>query len=496
MTWPAAMLAAFLLLAPQDKKLPVPDGAAQKEAEKLIRGIFKDDYAKKAAPDRVALSKKLYQQGLETTDNDVAAYVLLREAADLAAISGETGVAMQAITELARRYRINSIELKAAALSTAGKSMRLVDEFAELAKTYLSLVEEALVAEDYDAAERVAAAGGQFAKKGKNVSLLSKLEARAKEAGERRARAAKVARAMETIDKNPDDGDARFLVGHYLCVMKGDWDEGVKHLARGSDAGFKAAAGKDLAFPSDPGEQVAVGDAWWDLGEKAPGAAQSRLRSRAGTWYLKARDQVAGLTRTKIDKRLEITGLLPPVRPSIDLLKMIDLDRDPAHGKWQFKDGKLISPKVPFGRVEIPYAPPEEYDLHVVLEMDENQGSVNIGLAAGGYRVLAVIDGWSPERSVLGSIEDLAEGEAVYNGRVLVAGRPNTIVCSVRKSRLGVKVNGKLILDWAADYSRCKLEPYWATPHPRALVLAEFNSEFRFTKVSLVPVTGDGQRLR
>ena len=29
-----------------------------------------------------------------------------------------------------------------------------------------------------------------------------------------------------------------------------------------------------------------------------------------------------------------------------------------------------------------------------------------------------------------------------------------------------------------------------------ALVLAEFNSTFRFTKVSLIPVTGDGQRLR
>ena len=57
-------------------------------------------------------------------------------------------------------------------------------------------------------------------------------------------------------------------------------------------------------------------------------------------------------------------------------------------------------------------------------------------------------------------------------------------------------VNGKLILDWLADYTRCRLEPYWATPDPRALVLAEFNSTFRFTKVSLIPVTGDGQRLR
>ncbi|MBI3855394.1 MAG: hypothetical protein HY293_06860 [Planctomycetes bacterium] len=492
----AAAVAALLLFAPQDKKLPVPDPAAQRDSEKMIRGIFKDEYAKKTPADRIALAKKLLQQGLDTADNDAAAYVLLREAADLSALSGETVVALQAISELGRRYKINAIELKAAALATAGKSMKLIDDFAELAKSYLSLVEEALAADDFDAAERAASAGSQFAKKGKNVSLLSKLDARAKEAGDRRSRAAKVTRAMEAIEKNPEDGEARFLVGHYLAVVKGDWDEGLGHLARGSDLAYKTAADKDLSQPSEPVEQVAVGDAWWDLGEKAEGAAKGRLRSRAGLWYLKSRDQVAGITRTKIDKRLDAAGLLPPVRPSIDLLRLIDVQQDTVHGRWEMQDGKLISPKVQMARVQIPYTPPEEYDLTVVLELDENQGSVNIGLVAGGSRVLAVIDGWSPERSVLGSIEDLADGEAVYKGRVLVAGRPNTIVCSVRKARLSVKVNGKLILDWPADYSRCHLEPYWATPNPRALVLAEFNSCFRFTKISLVPVTGDGQRLR
>jgi len=490
------LLASLLLVPTQDKKLPVPEPAAQRESEKLIREIFKEEYAKKAPADRSALAKKLLQQGLDTTDNPVAAYILLREASDVSALSGDPAVAFQAITELARRYQVAPLEMKAAALATAGKSMKLIDEFAELAKTYLSLVEEALAVDDFDAAERAAAAGSVVAKKGKSVSVLSRLDTRAKEAGDRRVRAAKVNRALEAIGKNPEDGDARFVVGHYLAVVKGDWDEGLNHLARCSDLPFKTAAQKDLSQPSESAEQVAAGDAWWELGEKVAGAAQGRLRSRAGLWYLKSRDQVAGITRTKVDKRLDAAGMLPPVRPSVDLLRLIDLQLDTVHGLWEFKEGKLISPRVQMARLQIPYTPPPEYDLHVVLELDENQGSVNIGLVAGGSRILAVIDGWSPERSVLGSIDDLADGEALYNGRVLVAGRPNTIICSVRKNRLSVKVNGKLILDWTADYTRCRLEPYWATPDPRALVLAEFNSQFRFTKLSLVPVTGDGQRLR
>src|SRR5262245_50094040 len=163
-----------LLLAPQaaqDKKLPVPDTASQKASEKVIRQVFKEEYAKKAPADRIALSKKLLQQGLETKDDPVACYVLLREAADLSALSGDATVALQAISELALLYKVNGIELKSAALATVGKSIKLIDECAELAKTYLSLVEEALAADEFDAAERAASAGSSFAKKGKNVSL-------------------------------------------------------------------------------------------------------------------------------------------------------------------------------------------------------------------------------------------------------------------------------------------------------------------------------------
>ena len=493
----AILIAALLLLPAQDKRLTVPDAAAQKEAEKLIRGIFKDEYSKKAPADRISLAKKLLQQGLETTDSPAAGYVILREAADLAALSGETSVALQAISELSRLYRINSVEMKAAALATAGKSMRLIDEFGELAKAYLTLVEEALAAEDYDAAERAAATGGGFARKGKNVTLFSKLEARGKEAGDRRSRAAKVSRAMDAITKNPDDGEARLVIGQYLALVKGDWEEGLTHLARCSDPGFKTAAEKDLTQPSEAADQVAVGDGWWELGEKSSGSAQGRLRSRAGVWYLKARDPSSGLTRAKIDKRLEAAGMLPPVRPSVDLLKLIDPDRDAIHGHWQKQDGKLISPRVQMARIQIPYMPPEEYDLHVVVESEELKGSLNLGLVAGGSRVLAVIDGWTPNtQSMLGSIDDLAEGEAHHKGPTLSAGRTNTVVCSVRKTRLSVKVNGKVILDWQADYSRCHLEPYWATPNPNALVLAEFNEIFIISKVSLVPVTGEGKILR
>lgn len=489
------LLAALFLLLPQETKLPVPDAAAQKEAEKAIRAGLKEDYAKKSAADRLALSKKLLQQGVDAPDNPASRYVLLREAADVAAQSGDPATALQAITEIAKVYRVNGFEMKSAALVTASKSMRLIDEFGDLARIYLTLVEEALASDDYDSAERAATTGQQFAKKGKNGPLLEKLEARGKEAIERRSRAAKVARAFDAIAKNADDGEARLLAGYHLAVVKGDWEQGLVHLSRCSDSALKSAAGKDLAQPSDPAAQAALGDAWWDLGEKATGVAQGRLRSRAGSWYLKARDQLAGPARAKVDERLKAAGMLPAEKQGIDLLKLIDVDRDQVYGRWELKGGALISPQIPFGRIQIPYAPPEEYDLEVEFDSDREQGSVNLVLAGGNSRVCAVIDGGNPPRSLLGMIEDVQEGEATYQGKVLVVGQ-NKVVCSIRKERLTVKVNGKAVLDWAADYKRCKLDPVWSSPNPKALVLAEFNSVFKFTKVSLIPVTGEGKSLR
>src|SRR5262245_25179503 len=106
------LLWALLLALPhpgQDKKASVPDATAQKEAEKVVREVFKEDYAKKTPADRQALARKLQMQGIETKDNPSFAFVLLREARDMAVQVGDSATAMEAVTELARRFEINSM---------------------------------------------------------------------------------------------------------------------------------------------------------------------------------------------------------------------------------------------------------------------------------------------------------------------------------------------------------------------------------------------------
>src|SRR3989442_1034688 len=78
----------------------VPSADAQAKAEKLIKDLFKADYARFRPADRLALSTKLLQQAVETKDDPAARYVLLQEASRLAARAGALQQALKAVQEL------------------------------------------------------------------------------------------------------------------------------------------------------------------------------------------------------------------------------------------------------------------------------------------------------------------------------------------------------------------------------------------------------------
>lgn len=487
----AWVLGLFLAVAAhgQDQRLPVPDAKTQADAEKLIRDVFKEDYARKAPADRLALAKKLLQQGMETRDDPAARFVLLREARDLASAAGDVETAIKAVDAISKGFEGDVAAMKAAVLVAAGKAAKSPEEFGRLARSYLELANDAAALEQYDLAERSAEQASSFAKKAKDVPLVAKLDVRWKEMAQLRSKSEKVVKAREALAVNPDDPAANLAIGQYLSFVKGDWEKGLRHLAKGSDGPLKALAAKDLGRPSEAAEQTALGDAWWEFGEKEEGGSRGRLRSRAAFWYSQARDRTTGLTRLKLDQRIATAGTPAPGRGAVDLLTLIDPQKNAIHGLWKSTDGKLVSPAIPLARIEIPYAPPEEYDLRLVVQKENRPDahSVDIGLVAGNSRVLVIIDGWSGTLSCLSLVDGKFLEEASYKGKAIAGGAPSTIVCSVRKNRLAVTVDGKTILDWAADYRRVSLEEVWKTPNAKALFVGSYQTCYQFSKIEIVP---------
>jgi len=322
------------------KKAPAPDAPALKDAEKLVREVFKDDYAKKSPAEKLAFAKKLLKLGVESKDRGPECFILLREARDLATQNGDSATALKSIVELGARYEVDEVEMKSAALSTLAKAAKTLDDFAGLARLYAAVTDEALAAGDYEAAEKAAAAGGQSARRAKDIPLVARLDAKGRESADLKARQEKVKKARETLAKTPEDADANFVVGHFVCFVRADWLSGLGHLAKGSDPGPKAAAAADLASPAATGEQVATGDLWWELAEKESGLVRENVRRRACYWYLQALPQLAGLNRVRLERRVkdyEGSIQIPPSPPSPKAPGI-----KPAAGWTALFDGKTL----------------------------------------------------------------------------------------------------------------------------------------------------------
>jgi hypothetical protein len=301
---------ALLLLSPaagQDAKperLSAPEAAAQKDADKLIKDLFKEEYAKKTAADRIALAKKLLEQAQGTKDDAATRYVLLREANAVAAQAGELTTALKAADEMAQAYKVDGLSIKADTLAAAAKAAKTPDDVGRIANAYLKLSKEATDADDYAAADKATSAAAAQAKKGQNLLLINRAAARSKEVTDLKSRFDKLRKHKETLTSNPEDPVANLEIGQYECFTQGNWEVGLPLLAKGSDAALKDLAGRDLAGSAIPAEQATLGDDWWDLAEKRTGGAREQIRRRSALWYEKAVPKLIGLSLTKTDKRL------------------------------------------------------------------------------------------------------------------------------------------------------------------------------------------------
>jgi len=180
----ALLLATWLAVSPQaqDSRAPVPAADAQATAEKIIRDIFKAEYAKGA--DRRALARRLTQEAATTKDDPVSKYVLLRDAQEAAVQAGDIGLAFQAIGELAISYQVAGSELKTNVLASIGKNIRTPEDMKALSDSYLQVASEALAAANFESAEKAAEAAGSWARKAKDLPLAARADARQKLAAE------------------------------------------------------------------------------------------------------------------------------------------------------------------------------------------------------------------------------------------------------------------------------------------------------------------------
>ena len=294
--------------APAPKKLPIPSAAAQRDAEKSIRDIFKDDYARRTPDDRRLLARKLLDSALGSADGATVRYVMLKEARDLAVEGASVDTVLAAIDGIDAVFEIDALSDKSALLSKMASRVRSLETAEELARAFLRLTSDALEAEQFDLAISVAGKAEASARAARDKSLQAQARAVRTEASFVRSEHNKVKRQLKTLQAKPDDPRANLAVGRFTCFIAGNWERGLPFLAKGSDAALKLAAVSDLKGPTESSAQISLGDMWWNLALKERSAElKTRVRRRSHHWYLKGIDRASGIVRMKVEKRLEQT---------------------------------------------------------------------------------------------------------------------------------------------------------------------------------------------
>ncbi len=154
-------------------------------------------------------------------------------------------------------------------------------------------------------------------------------------------------KALESVKQNPEDPAANFAAGVYLALTRGDWDQGCRHLAKGTDDRLKRLAEAEIArlnpvVPNSVSDLQSLGNDWADYGQQeAKPVDRQTVYNHAGSWYERA-GKLASSPLDKIELKKAIAALgeldvniaVDPVADGGKIFDRIILDTKKSVHSW------------------------------------------------------------------------------------------------------------------------------------------------------------------
>ncbi len=292
---------------PTPSRHPVPDPETQEKMLTEIRQIFDREYKSASKPEEKAkLADTLFRQGMDTRDNPPAQYMLFVEARNLAFEVGRGDILEQSIRRIAQNFEVDLIQSAVEVFEEAAKRSRSAAANKIAAQSALLFAQEAFMQDKLDQAIRLAQLANELARKATDSLTIKKAVALRRQFEDFKPRYEAFVQAGKQLQTKPDDPEANLTYGSYLCFAKNEWPAGLRHLAKGKDPTLKALAEAELSAPRQPLEILALGDKWWQASESVSNATlKEAYRTRAAYWYRRVQHHVSGLTKTRVERRLQ-----------------------------------------------------------------------------------------------------------------------------------------------------------------------------------------------
>ncbi len=296
----ASWLAVAQAEKPASPRLPVPEGMAVEEAEKLVRGTFKADYAKKKPTEQLATAVKLLKAADEMNDNPPAKFVLYREAADFASRGGDLVVALEAVAGMSQSFAIKPLDMQLGLLESA-ETARVVPGRSVM-EAALEIAQDAVRGDDYELALKILKVASRAATRAGSTASINAVTSHTREVELIQKTFKALEQDRNALATNANDPAANLKVGRFLCLLKGDWELGLPLLAKGSDLKLKAAAEREQPSPGAAADRIALADRWLELSAALEGPEKIECRVRAYQWYQETLPALNALAKPRAEK--------------------------------------------------------------------------------------------------------------------------------------------------------------------------------------------------
>jgi hypothetical protein len=198
----------------------------------------------------------------------------------------------------------------------------------------------------------------------------------------------------------------------------------------------------------------------------------------------------ANKIQAKIDElnpsRIENSG-------KINLLSLINPQKDTITGNWSLKDGELISDGSRDARIQIPYQPPEEYDLHISFTCTEGNEYIAMILANPNHQFIWLMGAWN---NTIFGFHLVDNKEANHNPTTVKHRLENNkkYFCNikVRKNMISVILDDKVIIEYKTDFNNFSKHPVWTLRDDKALGVGSTERSIIFHTIEVVEISGCG----
>jgi hypothetical protein len=293
----------------------IPGADAIAAADKVVKELYKAEYAKKGLPDMAALARLLINEADQSVGDPAALYLLLREARDLGAAGGEVDAAMIACRRLRNEFALNIVETRDAERNTLFTALRAMAALPPQTTSQASnrrAVDLALMQAERDFASdnyAYAMQGIQLAmplcRRTADPDLYDRCNFRLITISNVAAEYEKTRESIIALKANPNDPAICLAIGRFYTLLARRPELGLPYLVKGADPLLKTAAEKELLAPTGVAEQLALGDAWAEAAKAQPtaGPVKDALQRLALHWYDQAARQDNGLSKVAAAKR-------------------------------------------------------------------------------------------------------------------------------------------------------------------------------------------------